>query len=131
MGFWWWGRWDLNPGSPTPQAGILNQSSAIRTNIPTNQSNSIAIRRPQQPARYKEQILKTIEHARIEGKAENTQKSFYNRLRQLSRYADLMNPTEVKAAISYAKLSNSSKSGFVLAYEWFVAAARASHTRSK
>ena len=22
----WWGRWDLNPGSPTPQAGILNQA---------------------------------------------------------------------------------------------------------
>jgi len=22
----WWGRWDLNPGPPTPQAGILNHS---------------------------------------------------------------------------------------------------------
>jgi hypothetical protein len=22
----WWGRWDLNPGSPTPQAGILNHA---------------------------------------------------------------------------------------------------------
>jgi integrase len=31
-----------------------------------------------------------------------------------------MNPSEVKTAIAYAKLSNSSKSSFVLAYEWFV-----------
>src|SRR5512139_963333 len=22
----WWGRWDLNPGSPAPQAGILVQT---------------------------------------------------------------------------------------------------------
>ena len=22
----WWGRWDLNPGSPAPQAGILDQA---------------------------------------------------------------------------------------------------------
>ena len=24
---WWWGRWDLNPGPPAPQAGILDHSS--------------------------------------------------------------------------------------------------------
>jgi hypothetical protein len=23
---WWWGRWDLNPGSRTPQARILNHA---------------------------------------------------------------------------------------------------------
>jgi integrase len=31
-----------------------------------------------------------------------------------------MNPTDVKTAIAYSKLSNSSKAGFVLAYDWYV-----------
>jgi hypothetical protein len=56
------------------EAGILNQSSAIRTNIPTNQPNSIAIRRPQPETPYQEQIDKTIEKAKIEGKRPNTLK---------------------------------------------------------
>ena len=109
----------MNPGSPTPQAGILNQSSAIRTNIPTNQPNSIAIRRPQPNPKYQSQIDKTIEKAKIEGKAPNTIHNFYCRLRQLSNVSDLDNPDDVKRAILYAKLSNASKTSFVLAYEWY------------
>ena len=109
----------MNPGSPTPQAGILNHSSAIRTNIPTNQPNDKAIRRPQPNPKYKTQIDKTIEKAKIEGKQPNTIHNFYCKLRQLSNVADLDNPEDVKKAISYAKLSNSSKTSFVLAYEWY------------
>jgi hypothetical protein len=101
----WWGRWDLNPGSPTPQAGILNQSSR-RENQYTPQSE--AIRRPQIPdeIRYKNEILKTIEKAIIEGKARNTVDAIRHRLIQLSRVADLINPDDVKKAIGYCKLSN-------------------------
>ena len=30
----WWGSWDLNPGPPAPQAGILDHSSQNWTKIP-------------------------------------------------------------------------------------------------
>jgi hypothetical protein len=85
-------------------------------------SPSLAIRRPQPEARYQEQIDKTIAKATIEGKAKNTIKSFRHRLRELSRFADLMNPEDVKKTIGYSKLSNSSKCSFALAYEWFTKA---------
>jgi len=112
----WWGRWDLNPGSPTPQAGILNHSRRIATNI---LDNPLAIRRPQQPVKYEDEIINTLTKAKNEGKAENTIKAFRHRLRQLSKVADLKNPSEVKTVIANSKLSESSKSSFCLAYEWF------------
>ena len=108
----------MNPGSPTPQAGILNQSSTISTNIPPN-ANDIAIRRPHEPVTYQQQIDKTIEKAKLEGKRPNTVHNFYQKLRQLSRVSDLQNPEDVKRAIAYAKLANSSKTTFALAYEWY------------
>jgi hypothetical protein len=114
----WWGRWDLNPGSPTPQAGILNQSSHPTPSITTERKTE-AIRRPQPELRYQEQIDKTIVKATIEGKAKNTINSFRHRLRQLTRVTDLMNPDDVKQSIGYSKLSNSSKCSYALAYEWF------------
>ena len=112
----------MNPGSPTPQAGILNQSSHPTPSITTTELKAEAIRRPQRETRYKEQIDKTIAKATIEGKARNTINSFRHRLTQLSRYADLMNPDDVKQTIGYSKLSNSSKCSYTLAYEWFTKA---------
>jgi integrase len=108
----------LNPGSPTPQAGILNQSSLNRTNISYSPEQE-AIRRPHETLRYQEQIDKTIEKARIEGKRPNTINNFYHKLRQLTKICDLMNPDDVKKTLGYSKLSNSSKCTFALAYEWF------------
>jgi len=112
----------LNPGSPTPQAGILDQSSPHTTSIPYAERVREAIRRPHEEIRYADLIQKTIEKATIEGKAKNTVKSFRHRLNQLSRYGDLMKPDDVKKAIGYAKLANSSKCSFALAYEWFTKA---------
>ena len=109
----------MNPGSPTPQAGILNQSSQPTPSIPNTELKSVAIRRPQRETPYQEQIDKTIAKATIEGKAKNTIKSFKHRLTQLSKFADLMNPEDVKKAIAYSKLANSSKCSFALAYEWY------------
>ena len=107
----------MNPGSPTPQAGILNHSSRTGTNIPTN---SEAIRRPQTTTvRYEDEIINTLTKATNEGKAKNTIKAFSHRLKQLSKVADLKNPNEVKTVIANSRLSNSSKSSFCLAYEWF------------
>jgi hypothetical protein len=106
-----------------PQAGILDQSSG---NTPKIQGKTPETRRRPQTLpythRYRDQIQKTIELAKTEGKAETTLANFYHRLNQLDRFADLMNPTEVKTAIAYAKLANSSKSSFVLAYQWFAKA---------
>ncbi len=112
----------MNPGSPTPQAGILDHSSPRTPSILHAELTREAIRRPQPEVRYKEQIDKTIVKATIEGKAKNTIKAFRHRLNQLSRFSDLMNPTDVKQAIGYSKLSNSSKCSFALAYEWFTKA---------
>ena len=112
----------MNPGSPTPQAGILDHSSLPTPSIPYAERKSEAIRRPQPEVRYKEQKDKTIVKATIEGKAKNTIKAFRHRLNQLSRFSDLMNPTDVKQAIGYSKLANSSKCSFALAYEWFTKA---------
>ena len=112
----------MNPGSPTPQAGILNQSSHPTPNITTSERREEAIRRPQQEIACQEQIDKTIAKATIEGKARNTLRGFRSRLTQLSRVADLMNPNDVKKAIGYSKLTNSSKSSFALAYQWFTKA---------
>jgi len=88
----------------------------------TIQSPSLAIRRPQPEIACKEQIDKTIAKATIEGKAKNTINAFRHRLIELSRVADLMNPDDVKKAIGYSKLTNSSKCSFALAYEWFTKA---------
>ena len=81
---------------------------------------AVAIRRPLEPeVRYQDEINKTLDRAANEGKAHNTVKSFRNRLRELSKIADLNNPNEVKTAIAHAPLSNSSKTSFCLAYEWY------------
>ena len=85
-------------------------------------AQSVTIRRPQQETPYDEQINKTIAKATIEGKAQNTIKSFRHRLRQLSKVADLNSPNDVKNAIGYSKLANSSKCSFALAYEWYTKA---------
>jgi hypothetical protein len=65
----WWGRWDLDPGSPTPQAGILNHS---RQNCATihrfckldddpNKANNTSL------------IIKTLLQAQNNGKAKKKQ----------------------------------------------------------
>jgi integrase len=107
----------LNPGSPTPQAGILNQSSPYSTSIPNAEQE--AIRRPREIVRYQNEINKTVEAAKLANKRPNTIASFDHKLRQLSKVCDLMNPEDVKKTISYSKLSNATKTTFVLAYEWF------------
>ena len=116
--------WYTKPMYPT-QNQSTQQSEQTKTESvydpkeTQTKSESQAIRRPQPNPKYKTQIDKTIEKAKLEGKQQNTIHNFYCKLRQLSNVADLDNPEDVKKAISYAKLSNSSKTSFVLAYEWY------------
>ena len=116
----WWGRWDLNPGPPAPQAGILDQSFHPTPEIPDKSAQTKdSRRRPREEIRYQNEINKTINRAIREGKAENTIRKFKFQLRQLTRVSDLMNPEDVKNAIAYAHVTNATKTCYVLAYEWF------------
>ncbi|MEM4704348.1 MAG: tyrosine-type recombinase/integrase [Candidatus Bathyarchaeia archaeon] len=110
----------MNPGSPTPQAGILNQAFHPTPEISTNQAKDS--RRLPQEVTYQEQINKTVEKATAEGKAKNTQRKIYYLLRQLSKVSDLMNPDDVKKAIAYAKITDAAKTCHAFAYEWFTKA---------
>ena len=113
----WWGRWDLNPGSPTPQAGILDQSSQSILGIP-KEHNLVAIRRPPSQ-KYEAEIINTLIHATNSGKAHNTTRLISYSLRQLDRNADLMKPNEIATYIANAKVSANTKNKLALAYQWF------------
>jgi len=112
----WWGRWDLNPGSPAPQAGILDHTSRLATKIP-------AKRLLDYDPKQTELIVNTLLALKNNGKAENTVKSVDKNLTRLARHADLKNPEDVKTYIANAKkengepLSNSSKSKLVFCYD--------------
>ena len=109
----WWGRGDLNPGSPAPQAGILVQT---RRRPP--------IKLTKIPTKQKELIVNTLINLKNDGKAENTIKSVSQNLTRISKHADLAKPKEVKAYIANAKriidgkpLSNGTKSKLVFCYD--------------
>jgi len=115
----WWGRGDLNPGSPAPQAGILDHTRRICTKIPTK-SDSLTRRRPQ----TQELIINTLINLKTNGKAENTTKSVSQNLTRISKHADLLKPEEVKRYIANAKridngkpLSNSTKNKLAFCYD--------------
>jgi len=65
---------NLNKNLESLQTGILNQYRRPRTSMTYSrlESESLAIRRPQQDFKYKDEILKTISKAKTEGKAEKT-----------------------------------------------------------
>jgi len=108
----------LNPGSPTPQAGILNHSRRILTRIPTK-SDSLARRRPQ----HEQLIVNTLISLTNNAKAENTIKSVSQNLTRMSQHTDLAQPEQVKAYIANATkingepLSNSTKAKLVFCYD--------------
>jgi len=91
----------LNPGSPTPQAGILNQSSHIRNQYhhqtevnPMETPNVEAIRRPQPRIEFTDQIIKkavekTLQELKKNGKSNNTIRSVSYSLRKLQVDIDL------------------------------------------
>ncbi len=116
----WWGRWDLNPGSPAPQAGILNHSRGSGTRIHSStRPDTLARRRPQQPTNYNDSIINTLINATNSGKAKTTIRSISYSLKQLNRNADLKNPSEVKAYIANTTVCNATKIKLCFAYNWF------------
>ncbi|MDH5482823.1 MAG: tyrosine-type recombinase/integrase [Candidatus Bathyarchaeota archaeon] len=111
-----WGRWDLNPGPPAPQAGILDHS----------RQNCTKIHRfckldddPAQSSKYEDLIINTLIKAQNSGKAKNTLISISHSLRQISKHADLMNPEEVKTYLAHLNVSNATKTKLCFGYNWF------------
>ena len=109
----------MNPGSPAPQAGILDHIRRICTKIPTK-SDSLTRRRPQ----TQELIINTLINLKTNGKKENTIKSVSQNLTRISKHADLSKPEEVKQYIADAKrldngkpLANGTKSKLVFCYD--------------
>ena len=110
----------MNPGSPTPQAGILNHSRCCGIMIHNDLiTQTLARRRPQQPTKYRDLIINTLIKATNSGKAKNTVISISHSLRQLSEHANLTNPEEVKAYIANASICNATKTKLVFGYQWF------------
>jgi len=106
----------LNPGSPAPQAGILNHSSQNQTKI---HGKLDARPRPQQATKNSGLIINTLIKATNAGKAKNTIKSISYSLRQIDRNADLKNPDNVKAFIANMQVCNATKIKLCFAYNWF------------
>jgi len=83
------------------------------------QSQSLAIRRPQQPTNYQSEIINTLINVTNSGKAKNTQRCIASSLRRISKGADLHNPEEVKTYIANLNLDNQTKNSLALGYNWF------------
>ena len=121
----WWGRWDLNPGSPTPQAGILNQSRDAGTSIHDNSPNPDiqAIRRPHgtslRPS-VEGRIVNTLIRLKGSGLAESTLKHVSWHLSHLARFCDINDVEAVKNFIANMKGFNSYKDTFVKSYNNYV-----------
>lgn len=99
------------------ETGILNQSSQPCTRLTTS-TEPVAIRRPLQ-VRYADEIIKTCEAARLKPMKPNTVNNFRQKLTQLSRVADLMNPADVTKALGYSKLTDATKTSFAFIYSYF------------
>ena len=79
----WWGRWDLNPGSPAPQAGILFWNSG---NFPRIQENPQSLSKLDDDPAYQEyqtKVNKTLAETKANGLSENTSRSIIHTLKVL------------------------------------------------
>ena len=111
-GDYWWGRGDLNPGSPAPQAGILDQTRRRPPSI-----------LPRYLPNQTELIVNTLINLKNNGKAENTIKSVSQNLTRMTKHTDLTKPEQVKEYIANANridngkpLSNGTKSKLAFCY---------------
>ena len=113
----------MNPGSPAPQAGILDQTR--RRPLETVQrpysdiekldvKKSFTVQRP-----YEAKILKTLVKLKALGKSEGTLRFVSDRLKYLARHVDLDNPERVNLFIASKECSESYKETLVKAYVYY------------
>ena len=109
----------MNPGSPAPQAGILDQSSTSGTRI-ASYSDTVTRRRPQiTEIKHEDLVINTLLKAKSSGLAENTLRSISYSLNQIGKNADLNNPEEVKAYVANMNVSNSTKQKHINNYNYY------------
>jgi integrase len=104
----WWGRWDLNPGSPAPQAGILDQAR-LRPHTAV-----------QRPSLADAKILQTLIKLQSLGREKATLKHVSYRLTVLTKHCSLDDPEQVNTFIATQPWSNSYKDTFVKSYSHYV-----------
>ena len=111
-------RWDLNPGSPAPQASVLIQTSHSEARMPP----SDMVTRPRahtQGIKHEDRIINTLLEMKRRGLSENTLYTTSQKLNQLGRNTNLMNPEEVLTFIADHKVSNATKQKLVGCYQYF------------
>ena len=89
MGYSWWGRRDLNPGSPAPQAGILDQTRRRPLETGLRPYSSI-----------EGKIVKTLIKLKRSGLSENTLRTVSNNLKHLAKHCNLDDVESVKEFIA-------------------------------
>ena len=108
----------MNPGSPAPQASVLILTSRSEPRTPT--SGTVTRPRAQtQRVLHEDRIINTLLELKNDGKYESTLKTTAQKLRQLSKNADLMKPNEVLTFIANHQVKNSVKQKLVNCYEYF------------
>ena len=81
----WWGRRDLNPGSPAPQAGILDQTRRRPLETGLGPYSSI-----------EGKIVKTLIKLKRSGLSEGTLRTVSNNLKHLAKHCNLDDVESVK-----------------------------------
>ena len=99
-------RWDLNPGPPAPQAGVI-----IRTRRRAHNTGLCY--------KYEPEIIKTLLTMQNNGLKQGTLRAVSYQLKYLDKNTDLTQPEEVKNFIATMKQANSYKQCMVKAYNYF------------
>jgi integrase len=121
-------RWDLNPGPPAPQAGVIIRQHGQNPVTPDTRILDYSVVLDDEPAyaEYNQRIINTLQQMASDGRKRATIKSATWTLKQLNRKADLMNPESVKKEISELKnkngepASDAKKHKMIWNYNYFV-----------
>ena len=114
----WRARGDLNPRSPASQASVPIQTSHSEARIPPSDMVT-RLRAHTQGIKHEDSIINTLLAMKSAGLSENTLHTTSQKLNQLGRNTDLMNPKEVLAFIANHKVANSTKTKLLDCYQNF------------
>ena len=108
----------MNPGSPAPQASVLIQSRASGTR--TQGPDSLPrLRAHTKGILHEGRIINTLLQMKNSGLAENTLKAVSQKLNQLGKHADLMNPQDILTYIANRNVTNATKQKLANSHNYF------------
>jgi integrase len=105
----------LNPRLPAPQASVL----ILTSHSATKTHDADMVTRPRALLRHEDKIINTLLWMKKRGRSENTLYSVSQKLRHLTKHADLMKPETVLNFIANKDVSNSTKTKLVSDYKNF------------